>query len=102
MQNDDVEVRLTTLEHEVSRLREESAATRALAALADRDVSEIRSELRSHNRVLNALRETQLEHGRKLEEHGRKIDEGFAKVAVGMAQITALLTQLIDSERDDS
>lgn len=102
MPNDDVDARLTSLEHEVARLREEAAAARALAAMADRDVSEIRTELRGHNQVLNALRETQLEQGRKIDEQGWKIDEGFAKVAIGMAQITALLTEVIGSERDDS
>lgn len=91
----------------------EAAATRALA---DRDVAEFRTELRGHRQVLNALRETQLEqgqkideHSRKLDEHGRKIDEqgremreGFATLATGMAQITALLTRIAGPEGDGS
>lgn len=96
MPNDDIEARLTSLEREVTRLREEAAAARALAALADRDVSEVRTELRGHNQVLNALRETQL-------EQGQRMDSGFATLSTGMAQITALLTNLAgESERDDS
>ena len=107
--NDDLELRLTTLEHEVTRLREETAAARALAALADRDVAEFRTELRGHHHVLEALRETQLEQGQKIAEQGQKLDEqgrdmreGFATLATGMAQITALLTRIAGSERDGS
>ena len=100
--NDDLELRLTTLEHEVTRLREETAAARALAALADRDVAEFRTELRGHHHVLEALRETQLEQGQKIAEQGRDMREGFATLAAGMAQITALLTRIAGSERDGS
>ena len=75
MPKDDLKARVTSLEHEVARLREETAATRALAALADRDVSEFRTELRGHHQVLRALRETQLEQGQKIEEQGRKLEE---------------------------
>jgi len=112
--NDDLELRLTTLEHEVARLREDAAAARALAALADRDVAEFRTELRGHHHVLSALRETQLEQGQKIDEHSRKLDEhsrkldeqgremreGFATLATGMAQITALLTSIAGPEGD--
>jgi hypothetical protein len=63
------------------------------------------AELRAHTQVLNALRDTQLEQGRKIDEQGHKIDEqgremreGFATLATGMAQITALLTNLGGTE----
>ncbi|MGH4010530.1 MAG: hypothetical protein ACRDTH_20630 [Pseudonocardiaceae bacterium] len=109
MANDDLESRFTRLEHEVARLREETAAARALAALADRDVAEIRTELRGHHQVLNALRETQLEQGQKIDEQGRRLDEqiremreGFATLGTGMAQITSLLTMITGPERDGS
>jgi len=105
--DDDVEARFTILEQEVARLREQIALTssdaataradataaRVLAAGADRDVSEVRAELRTHTQALNALRETQL-------EQGREMHDGFATVAVGMAQITALLTEVNGSKRD--
>ena len=55
-----------TLASELPVLRAETAAARALAAGADRDVSDYRSELRSHTRMLNALRETQVEQYREL------------------------------------
>jgi chaperonin cofactor prefoldin len=110
--DDDVETRLTVLEREVARLREQTvrtssdataarvdaAAARVLAAGADRDVSEVRAELRAHTQALNALRETQLEQAREMREGfaemRTEMREGFAKQATGMAQITALLTTI--------
>jgi chromosome segregation ATPase len=128
--DDDLESRFTKLENEVDLLREEVASARALAALADRDVAEIRTEMRGYRQVLNALRETQLEQGQQitelrqelgeqgqqitelrqeLGEQGQQITElrqemraGFVMQADGMAQITALLTKIADQERGDS
>jgi hypothetical protein len=45
--NGDLESRFTRLEHEVTRLREDVASARALAVLADRDVAELRTEMRA-------------------------------------------------------
>ena len=110
---DDIETRVAILEREVVRLREQvalgssdAAGARVLAAGADRDVSEVRAELRAHTQALNALRETQLDQDRKitgLEQKvtgldqkvtglDQKVTEGFAMLSTGMAQITALLT----------
>ncbi|MGH3928342.1 MAG: hypothetical protein ACRDTF_00010 [Pseudonocardiaceae bacterium] len=125
---DDIETRLAVVEHEVARLRERVARTDAvagsahvLAAGADREISESRAERRSHTQVLNALRETQLEHGaaistlrqdvdslrrnvdglqREVREGFTEMREGFAVLGTGMAQITALLTNLGGSEGD--
>ena len=112
---DDMETRLSIVERDVAELRKqlaltssEAAAARVLAAGADRDVSEVRAELRAHTQALNALRETQVDFARQIAEQGRRIDgldrkideqgremrEGFATLATGMAQITALLTNL--------
>ncbi|MGH3811799.1 MAG: hypothetical protein ACRDUV_05005 [Pseudonocardiaceae bacterium] len=102
MPDDDLESRFTRLEREVVRLREETAAARALAALADRDVAEIRTELRGHHQVLNALRETQLGQGQKIDEQGREMRVGFATLGTGMAQNTSLLTKITGQERDGS
>jgi hypothetical protein len=124
--DDAFEARLAILEREVARLREHSilissdatgarvdaAAARVLAAGADRDVSEVRAELRAHIQALNALRETQLEQTREMREGFTEIRkdltemrgdltemrEGFAQQATGMAQITALLTKIAESE----
>ncbi len=112
---EDFETRLATLEGEVTRLREQvaltssdAAAARVLAAGADHDVAEVRAELRAHTQVLNALRDTQLEHvremregfakqGQEISKQGQEMREGFAKQATGMAQITALLTKITGS-----
>lgn len=109
---DDVERRVARLERDVARLRDELAVTssdagaaRALAAGAARDVSEVRAELRAHTSALNALRQTQLEHGEALERLQRSFQHlresfhqqtaetsgGFAMVHSGMAGIVALL-----------
>lgn len=65
---EELENRLGAVERDVSELRRQttlaaadSAAARVLAAGADRDVSEVRAELRAHTGALNALRETQTE-----------------------------------------
>jgi hypothetical protein len=78
--HDDLESRVTSLEHEVVRLREQvaitssdAAAARVLASGADRDVSEVRAELRAHTQGLNALRETQLELRETQLEQGREL-----------------------------
>ncbi|MGH3800831.1 MAG: hypothetical protein ACRDTD_11955 [Pseudonocardiaceae bacterium] len=102
MPDNNLESRFTRLEHEVDRLREDVASARALAALADRDVSELRAELRGQRQVLNALRETQLEQGQEIGELRREMREGFAVQSTGMAQITALLTMIAGPEREDS
>ena len=101
----DVERRLSSLEREVAELREqvalvstEAAAARVLAAGADRDVSEVRAELRAHTQALNALRETQLEQQatqleqrRALQELQNGMADGFATLRTGMSQVVSLL-----------
>lgn len=37
--------------------------------------ADVLADLRAQTRTLNALRETQLEQGRTLDEHSRKLDE---------------------------
>ena len=112
---EDMESRLSAVEREVVRLREtaslaatDAGAARVLAAGADHDVSEVRAELRAHTSALNALRETQLEQGRRLDRMDGRLDrmdgrfdgmearmaDGFATVGAGMAQIVTLLEGL--------
>ena len=108
-----IEARLTQVERELARLREELAiartdagAARVLAAGADRDVAEVRAELRAHTQALNALRENQLELGESLSElHQSQLQmqaemrAGFGTVQTGMARITTLIEDL--AERND-
>ena len=79
------------LRAELALVAADAQAARTLAAGADRDVSEVRAELRSHTRVLNALRETQVEQGRALADLRVEMRAGFATLATGMADITRLL-----------
>ena len=108
-EGDDIELRVRRLENEQARVRAEvaqaradAAAARVLAAGADRDVSEVRAELRAHTGALNALRETQREHSeqwRQLHLGQREMDQrmsdGFATLHTGMQHITVLLERAI-------
>ena len=98
------------LERRVSRLETEMSEVRHLARGASWEVGALRAELRSHTRVLNALRQTQVDQGQdivdlrtevrtgfaridsELDELRTEMREGFSVLAVGQAQITALLT----------
>jgi chromosome segregation ATPase len=116
---DNIPERVSRLERSMAEARKDAAAARILAGGADRDVSEMRTELKAHTKLLNALRETQSEQGqeiRSLREDLRKemregdegirkeMREGFAMMGVGMAQITAMLKIAIDmpEESDES
>jgi diadenosine tetraphosphatase ApaH/serine/threonine PP2A family protein phosphatase len=105
-QINEIRDRLKRLEVQVVDVGADAAAARVLATAVDRDVSEVRVELRAHTGVLNALRETQLEQGQQIAEHGQllaehgqqivglrtEMREGFAKVDLGMMRISTLLT----------
>jgi outer membrane murein-binding lipoprotein Lpp len=101
---EELRAQMQALAAEVDRLREESAQTRALAAMADRDAAEVRTSLRGHTQVLNALRETQLEQGRAFAgmaeavgtlvvgqvEHGRVLADNSQTLAEHRQQLAAL------------
>jgi chromosome segregation ATPase len=94
-EGDDIEGRVRRLENEQARVRDEvaqaradAAAARVLAAGADRDVSEVRAELRAHTGALNALRATQ-------REMDQRMTDGFATLHTGMQHITVLLERVI-------
>ena len=83
-----LEARLGEVEQQVSTAQTDASAARELAAGADRDVSEVRAELRAHTRALNALRETQV-------EQGQAIDRGFAEMRARLDQTTGGLDQIL-------
>ena len=107
--DDDLDARVRTLQDGMVRLqdgiaasRTDAAAAHVLAGGADREVSEVRAELRAHTQVLNALRETQLAQDSKIEalrsEMRSEVDglraemqRGFGMLHTGIAQIAALL-----------
>lgn len=55
---------------------------------------DVRAMLRAQQRSLQALRETQVEHGQRLDRLENKVDEGFTKVALGMSRIAALIKNI--------
>lgn len=115
-QPSDLEARVAALENQVAALSErmqrseqDAAAARVLAGGADRDVEQIRGEIRDFRQAatsaLTALRDTQREQGEQLAGLRAEMGEGFAGVrgrmdttAAGMEQITGLLTRLIDQQ----
>ena len=76
----DLERRVSALEQEISRIqgeldraREDTAAARVLASGADRDVSDVRSQLRAQRGLLQTLRDTQVEQGDRLDRLERRM-----------------------------
>lgn len=111
-QPDGLERRVAALEATVAQLAErvrrseqDAAAARVLAGGADRDVAEIRAEIREfreqNTRVLNTMREDLT----GLREH---VDRGFGEMrarfdmtAAGQQQIVTLLASLIAEQGED-
>jgi chromosome segregation ATPase len=110
----DLERRVTALEQEVARLqgeldqaRGDAAAARVLATGADRDVSDVRSQLRTQRGLLQALRDTQVEHGSRLEQLERRMAALELRISAledRLAGMDARLTGRMDrlSSRMDS
>jgi hypothetical protein len=129
----DLEARMTAPEAQVRELAErvrhseqDAAAARVLAGGADRDVAEMRGEIRDfreqNTRVLNAMREdltdlrSRVDDGfarfdqrfARVDEHFAQVDDGFAEMrgkldgtAAGLQQIVGLLTTLIAQRTDE-
>jgi BMFP domain-containing protein YqiC len=100
---EELEARVNVLEEQVRHTRQDAAAARVLAGAADRDVSEMKQVLGGHTKVLNAVRETQVEHGQQLGSLDSrvgsleaKVDSGFTKVNISMDRVAQLLQQVID------
>lgn len=110
--SDDLEPRVSALDGDVaemqdrvSKARTDSAAARILASGADHDVSEVRVEMRAVRHALNALRATQVDHGKKINRLEDRVGTlqgtvtagfaemraGFGTMSAGMAEIVGLL-----------
>lgn len=92
---EDLEARVTALEAEVRLIREDAAAARVLAGGADRDVSALSARIDMHKALLEALRETQVEEGQKIDSLEQEMRAGFATLTVGQSEILTLLNRLI-------
>lgn len=96
MSNDELERRITAVEREIIALREQVTDTHTLAAHADRDVADFRTELRAQTRLIGALHETQVEQGRVLNSHGDAIESLRRDHGEKLDRIVTLLTGLIE------
>jgi chromosome segregation ATPase len=94
----DLEARVTALETQVRELdqrvrhsEQDAAAARVLAGGADRDVSEIRTEVREfraiNTRMLNALRQDMTDGFARVDERFARVDERFARVDEQFARV---------------
>jgi hypothetical protein len=106
---EDLEGRVAALETQMRTVRQDAAAARVLAGGADRDVSALATRLDAQTRLLEALRETQVEQGRRLFDQGERIDNleaemrrGFSTLAVGQAEILTLLKRREGEEGSSS
>lgn len=116
MAKDDLEGRVTSLETTVSdinrRLRsteQEAAAARVLAGAADRDVAEIRTEIRDFRNAttasFNALRKDFVDLRGHVDRRFEQVDRGFTEMrgkldatAAGQQRIVELIESLIDQQ----
>jgi hypothetical protein len=85
-ESNEIDKRVTRLEVEVERVRQDAAASRVLAGGADRDVSAMQAQLRAHTLTLAALRETQVEQGKGMREGFARVEARFAKVEGDMRE----------------
>jgi chromosome segregation ATPase len=92
--DENLEQRVTAVEAEVVELRRETAAARALAAGADRDVADYHAHLRAHTRGLAALRQTQIEHHAEHKAEFAKVGAQFAKIDDSFAQVGAQFAKI--------
>jgi chromosome segregation ATPase len=107
---EELERRVSALETQVRELAErvrsseqDAAAARVLAGGADRDVAEIRGEIRDfrdqNTRVLNAMRDDLGELREQMQTGFTEIRGTLDATAAGQQHIAALLTRLIDREQ---
>jgi hypothetical protein len=114
----DLEARVAALETQVRELAErvrhseqDAAAARVLAGGADRDVEQIRGEIRDFRQAtassFNAMREDLTDLRTRVNDGFAKVDHGFAGIrgrldatAAGLDQITGLLNTLIGQQDD--
>jgi predicted nucleic acid-binding Zn-ribbon protein len=115
-QSDDLEARVSALEAQVGELNDrvgrsehDAAAARVLAGGADRDVHEMRDEIRDFRRAttasFNALRQDFTDLRQDFTDLRQHVDDGFTEIrgkldagAAGHQQLVEMLTTLI--ERD--
>jgi hypothetical protein len=91
---EELEGRVTALEVQMHSVRQDAAAARVLAGGADRDVAALATKLDAHTRLLEAVRETQVEDHQRIARLEGRFDglEGrFDGLEHGQAMILDLL-----------
>ena len=107
MASGELEPRVSALENEVRELKarvrgseQDAAAARVLAGAADRDVGEIRGELRDFRQAtvasVNAMREDFVALREDFSDLRGEMRSKFDMAAAGQQQIVTLLETLID------
>lgn len=84
---EELEARVAALETQMRAVRQDAAAARVLAGGADRDVSAFGAKLDAQQRLLEALRETQIEHGRRHDGHDERFDRLESQVRQGFSTL---------------
>lgn len=111
-QHEDLEARVAALETQVRELAtqvrtsaQDAAAARVLAGGADRDVSEIRGEIRDFRQAttasFNALREDHADLRQKVDNGFAEMRGKFDAAAAGQEQLVHLLNTIIAQDRGD-
>lgn len=114
---------LVRLEERVTKLEERMDDVHRLASDTGQEVATWRTTLNNHTKMIKAIRDDQVDHGKKLarvekemhagfarvDENFAKVDENFAKVEKkfellrrGQEQIAELLTRHLDEPADDT
>jgi hypothetical protein len=76
----EMRTRVTAVENQVQTVRADAAAARVLAGGADRDVSAFAAKLDAQKALLEALRETQVDQGKKINSLEGEMRTRFASV----------------------
>ncbi|MFW6692503.1 hypothetical protein [Streptomyces sp. MAR4 CNX-425] len=90
-ERDELRSRVETLEARVDAVHDRMSQAQAMVAINDRDVADLRLEMRAHRKSLQALRETQLEQSERIDALDAKVTNGFATV---LAAVQALADRL--------
>ncbi|MBS9535480.1 hypothetical protein KIH27_17990 [Mycobacterium sp. M1] len=107
MPSDDLEARVSALEAQVhdltgqvSSTRRDAAAARVLAGAADRDVTEVRDDLRDFRRAtvasFNALRQDMIDMRQDMTDGFTEMRAKFDLTAAGQQRIVELIQSVID------
>lgn len=108
-QSDDLEARVSALETQVRELAarvrtssQDATAARVLAGGADRDVAEIRTEIREfreqNTRVINAMREDLTDLRTHVDESFMEVRGKLDAAAAGQQQVVTMLNTLIERQ----